>query len=94
MMNSILLTNVMSTHRISSQHFSRMSHGTGSILSNTCLGIVLAVLPFCAQRLAPKILSAEIASNFDIGDILDDGLQHQQAAEIRLSSLCSESSLL
>ncbi len=66
MMKGFLLTNMMSTHRVTSRYFSRMSRCTGSILSNTCLGSVLAVLPFSAPRFGPKILSAAITLDFDI----------------------------
>ena len=68
MMKGILLTNMMSMHRVTLRYFSRMSRGTGSILSNTCFGGVLAVLPFSDPRFGPKILSAAIISDFDIGD--------------------------
>jgi len=67
MMKGILLTNKMSTHRVTSRYFSRISRGTGSIFSNKCLGSVLAVLPFSAPRFGPKILSAAITSDFYIG---------------------------
>ena len=67
-MKGILFTNIMSIHRVTLRYLSRISRSTGSLLSNTCFGGVLTVLPFNDPRFVPKILSAAIISDFDIGD--------------------------